>query len=73
MIMPEQNLGLELLDMLLTKWQPYFSQIPRTVEFKSFPASFWFCCWLYSHCVWQGSSNSLYSLCADTWHLYCSF
>lgn len=40
MIMPEQNLGLELLDMLLIKWQPYLSHIPKTVAIKSYPASF---------------------------------
>lgn len=42
MIMPEQNLGLELLDMLLIKWQPFLSHIPKTVKFKCYPARFWF-------------------------------
>lgn len=43
MIMSEQNLGLELLDMLLIKWQPYLCHISKTVEFKSYSASFWLC------------------------------
>lgn len=43
MIMPEQTLGPELPDMLLMKWQPFLSYIPKTVEFKSYPANFWFC------------------------------